>query len=50
MQRIEINIYKRIVRQVGYLLESYRDARSPELISELREGDVIISFTVFVVV
>jgi hypothetical protein len=30
MQRIEINKCKGIVHQVGYLLELYRDARSPE--------------------
>jgi hypothetical protein len=30
MYRIEINTYKRNLRQFGYLLELYRDARSPE--------------------
>ena len=30
MKRVEINIYKVIVRQVGYLLELYRDAWSPQ--------------------
>jgi len=31
MQRIKINVYiKETVRQVGYLLELYQDARSPK--------------------